>query len=215
MLNDVVFNNDKSAYDDWNMVLTNVEISLPTPKTSTIDIKGADGVLDLSEALTGDVVYDNRIAKLTFELLDLSSYYNLVSEISNYLHGKVVTFVLSRDDSYYYTGRASINSWECRRNKGEIVITVYCEPYKYEVKETVLKEIVSNETKIMSLFNLRKKVCPLINVDGDITLTFNNDAYVLTSGTHQLLNFTLLEGVNIVTISGNGTITISYRRGSL
>lgn len=215
MLNDVLFNNDKSAYIDWHMALTKVEIPLPNAKTSTIDIQGADGVLDLSEALTGDVVYDNRVVKLTFELLDLSSYYDLISEISNYLHGRVVTFVLSKDDSYYYTGRASINSWECSKNKGKIVISVDCDPYKYEVDETKLMVSVSNETKTISLFNSRKKVCPLLDVTGDITLTVGDYEYVLTKGTHQLLNFTLLEGLNKVTISGDGTITICYRRGSL
>lgn len=215
MLNDVLFNNDKSAHIDWHLVLTKVEIPLPNAKTSTIDIQGADGVLDLSEALTGDVVYDNRVVKLTFELLDLSSYYDLISEISNYLHGRVVTFVLSKDDSYYYTGRASINSWECSKNKGKIVISVDCDPYKYEVDETKLMVSVSNETKTISLFNSRKKVCPLLDVNGDITLTVGDYEYVLTKGTHQLLNFTLLEGLNKVTISGDGTITICYRRGSL
>ena len=49
MLNDVVFNNQISAYDDWNIVLTKAEIPFPTAKTSTVDIKGADGLIDLSE----------------------------------------------------------------------------------------------------------------------------------------------------------------------
>lgn len=215
MLNDVLFNNDKSAYMDWNMVLTKVEIPLPNAKTATIDIQGSDGVLDLSEALTGDVVYENRVVKLTFELFDLSSYYDLISEISNYLHGKVVTFVLSNDDSYYYTGRASINEWECRKNKGKIVITVDCDPYKYELNETKLMFSVSDESKTISLRNLRKKVCPSLTVSGNITLTVDGYDYELTNGTHQLLNFTLSEGLNKVTLSGKGTITISYRRGSL
>ena len=73
MLNDVIFNDEKSAYDEWNIVLTKAEIPLPTPKTSTVDIKGADGLLDLSEVLTGDVLYDNRAIKLTFEISSTSS----------------------------------------------------------------------------------------------------------------------------------------------
>ena len=39
MLNDVIFNDEKSAYDEWNIVLTKTEIPLPTPKTSSVDIK--------------------------------------------------------------------------------------------------------------------------------------------------------------------------------
>ena len=54
MIRDVIFipENDSieiSAYDEWEMVLTGVENSLPKPKTTTVNIKGADGLLDLSE----------------------------------------------------------------------------------------------------------------------------------------------------------------------
>ena len=129
MINDVIFNNEKSAYDDWNIVLTKAEIPLPTPKTSIVDIKGADGVLDLTEALTGDVQYNNRPIKLTFEMMDDTDYSTLISDISNYLHGKVVTVTLSNDDDYYYRGRATINQWECVKRKGKIVIQIDSEPY--------------------------------------------------------------------------------------
>ena len=101
MLNDVIFNNEKSAFHDWNIVLTKSEISLPKPKTSTVDIKGADGVLDLSEVLTGDVLYGDRTIKLTFEMLDDTDYHDLITNISNYLHGKKVTVKLSNDEDYY------------------------------------------------------------------------------------------------------------------
>ena len=103
MLNDIIFNDEKSAYDDWNIILTKAEIPLPTPKTSIVDIKGADGVIDMSETLTGDIQYNNRPIKLTFELLDDINYYEAISTISNYIHGQVVTFVLTNDDEYYYS----------------------------------------------------------------------------------------------------------------
>ena len=140
MLNDVIFNNEKSAFYDWNIVLTKAEIPLPTPKTSIVDIKGADGVLDLTDALTGDVQYNNRAIKLTFEMMDDTDFYDLISDISNYLHGRVVTVRLTKDEDYYYIGRATINQWECIKRKGKIVISVDCEPYKYAVIETIKKE---------------------------------------------------------------------------
>lgn len=215
MLNDVIFNNEKSAYDDWNIVLTKAEIPLPTPKTSIVDIKGADGVIDLTEALTGDVQYNNRPIKLTFEMMDDTDYYNLISEISNYLHGQRITFNLSNDEDYYYAGRATINQWECVKRKGKIVISVDCEPYKYAVIETIKKVQVSNQTKTVTLSNSRKRVCPMLNVTGTITLTINGVDYELAEGKQQLVNFILVEGNNAIKISGNGTITITYRQGAL
>ena len=215
MLNDVIFNNEKSAYDDWDIVLTKAEIPLPTPKTSIVDIKGADGVIDLSEVLTGDVLYNNRTMKLTFEMLNDNDYYSLITEISNYLHGKMVTVTLNNDEEYYYKGRASINSWECVKRKGTIVITVDCEPYKYAVIETVRTVSVTGKTKSIILINNRKRVCPILNVTGTITLTIDSVDYELAEGKQQLSNFILVEGNNAIKISGNGTLTITYRQGAL
>ena len=215
MLNDVIFNNDKSAFYDWNIVLTKADIPLPTPKTSTVDIKGADGVLDLSEVLTGDILYNNRTIKLSFEMMDDTDYYNLISEISNYLHGQRITFNLSNDEDYYYAGRATINQWECVKRKGKIVISVDCEPYKYAVIETIKKVQVSNQTKTVTLSNSRKRVCPMLNVTGTITLTINGVDYNLAEGKQQLVNFILVEGNNAIKISGNGILTITYRQGAL
>ena len=215
MINDVIFNNDKSAYDDWNIVLTKAEIPLPTAKTSTVNIKGSDGVLDLSEVLTGDIVYNNRTIKLTFEMMDDTDYYNLISEISNYLHGKRITVNLTNDEDYYYVGRASINSWECVKRKGKIVVTVDCDPYKYAVVETMRTITVSGQTKTVTLPNSRKRVCPNLNVTGTVVLIIDNVGYKLSEGEQQLTNFKLVEGNNTIKITGNGTVVITYRQGAL
>lgn len=215
MLNDVIFNNEKSAFYDWNIVLTKAEIPLPTPKTSTVDIKGADGVLDLSEVLTGDILYNNRQAKLTFEMMDDTDYWDLMTKISNYLHGQKIKFTLNNDEDYYYTGRATINQWECIKRKGKIVISVDCEPYKYAVIETIKKVQVTNQTKTVILSNSRKRVCPTLTVTGTITLTINGVDYNLAEGKQQLINFRLVECNNVVKVSGNGTLTINYRQGAL
>ena len=215
MLNDVIFNDEKSAYDEWNIVLTKADIPLPEPKTSLVEIKGADGVLDLSEVLTGDILYNNRTITLTFEMMDDTDYYDLISNISNYLHGKKVTISLTNDEDYYYVGRASINQWQCIKRKGIIVITVDAEPYKYSVTETTMIVNVVNQTKTITLQNSRKRVCPILNVTGTITLTISGVNYKLAEGKQQLSNFRLVEGNNVVKVSGNGTLTITYRQGEL
>ena len=215
MLNDVIFNDEKSAYDEWNIVLTKADIPLPKPKTSLVEIKGADGVLDLSEVLTGDILYNNRTITLTFEMMDDTDYYDLISNISNYLHGRIVTISLTDDEDYYYVGRASINQWQSIKRQGNIVITVDAEPYKYSVTETTMIVNVANQTKTITLQNNRKRVCPMLNVTGTITLTINGVNYKLAEGKQQLSNFRLVEGNNAVKVSGNGTLTITYRQGEL
>ena len=184
-------------------------------KISTVDIKGADGVLDLSEALTGDIKYSNREIKLTFELLDDSEYESLISKIGAYVHGKKITFQLTNDDLYYYVGRASINDWECVKRKGKIVISVDCEPYKYRMNETIINVNLLNETKNIILTNERQRVYPSLSVQGNVVMTWNNTTYELSDGIYKLLTFYLTEGDNIINLSGNGSIKFTYRMGAL
>lgn len=214
MLNDVIFNNEISAYHDWNMVLTSADIPFPEPKTSTVNIKGADGVLDLSEVLSGDVKYSNRTIKLTFEILNDSNYVDLIKEIGNYIHGKKLTFQLTNDELYYYTGRATINNWECVKRKGKIVMSIDCEPYKYRVDETIIKRYVDCERHII-LTNERQRVFPTISVEGTITMTYNGIVYNLSNKVYKLSNLYLIEGDNYIKVNGNGWITFTYRMGAL
>ena len=147
--------------------------------------------------------------------MDDTDYYNLISEISNYLHGKNITFGLNNDEDYYYVGRATINQWECVKRKGKIVISVDCEPYKYARTETVRTVSVTGKTKTITLTNNRKRVCPILNVTGTITLTIDGVDYELAEGQQQLIDLKLVEGNNTIKVSGNGTLVITYRQGAL
>lgn len=214
-MNDVIFNNEKSAYYDWNIVLTRADIPLPSPKTLSVNIKGADGLIDLSEVISGDIKFNNRVIKLTFEMLDDSNYHSLISEISNYIHGKMLTFHFENDDSWYWKGRAVINTWECVRRLGKIVVTVDCDPYKYAINETSVMITGSNNDGNIILKNERKHICPDLVVTGTPTIVWNGVEYPLTSEVTQLINFVLVEGDNLIKVKGNGTLTIKYRQGCL
>lgn len=213
MLNDVIFN-DKSARYDWNIVLTKAVIPLPSVKSVMVDIKGADGILDLSEVLTDDVVYSNRNIKLTFALMDVNDYPTLISEISNYIHGKKIKISLMTDSEYYYVGRAYIDQYECANNVGTIVIGMSAEPYKYYKNETVCILTVNGNTTV-KLNNDRMRVLPTLTVSGTVTMSFEGKEYQLSEGEQQILNFTLKEGDNLVTFSGTGAVKINYRKGRL
>lgn len=213
MINDVIFNNEMSAYDDWNIVLTKSEIPFPDAKTSTVDIKGADGVLDLSD-VHGEIKYENRKIKITFELLDDTNYTELISRIGAYLHGKMVTIQFTNDSLYYYKGRASINKWECVKRKGEIVVAIDCEPYKYRIDENIINVDVHGEQTII-LTNERQRVYPTLSVQGNVTMLWNDTVYEMSDGIYKLLTFYLVEGDNVIQLSGNGSVKFTYRMGAL
>ena len=215
MLNDVIFNNEKSAYYDWNIVLTKASIPLPSIKTSSVDIKGANGILDLSEVLTGDVCYGNRDIKLTFAMMEDRDYYSTMTDIANYLHGKKVTLKLSNDDEYFYSGRAVISMCEYSYGKSSLVITMSADPFKYSVTESNAFVNLNNETRSLVLPNKRMRVAPTLVVTGSVTMTFEGKTYTLQAGEQQLLNFVLSEGNNTVSFSGTGSVKITYRQGAL
>ena len=215
MLNDIIFNNEKSAYYDWNIVLIKADIPLPSVKTSGVDIKGANGILDLSEVLTGDVCYSNRDIKLTFAMMDDVDYRSTVSQIANYLHGKKVTMKLTNDAEYFYSGRISIKQWDYSPGKGAIVLGMSADPFKYDVVESNVLVNLNNETKTLVLPNKRMRVAPTLMVTGSVTMTFKGNTYTLQAGEQQLLNFVLSEGDNNVSFSGTGSVKITYRQGAL
>ena len=215
MLNDVIFNNEKSAYYDWNIVLTKADIPFPSVKTSSVDIKGANGILDLSEVLTGDVCYGNRDIKLTFAMMDDRDYYSTMTDIANYLHGKKVTLKLTNDDEYFYSGRTVISMCEYSYGKSSLVIKMSADPFKYSVTESNAFVNLNNETKSLVLPNKRMRVAPTLVVTGSVTMTFEGKTYTLQAGEQQLLNFVLSEGNNTVSFSGTGSVKITYRQGAL
>ena len=214
MLNDVLFN-DISAMNDWNIVLTKTDITPPKVKTSIVNIKGADGILDLSEALNGDVIYDNRDIKLTFSLMDMREYSTLISKISNAIHGKKVKLRFTIDDEYYYEGRAQISQWESSKNIGKIVVNINADPFKYRLYETSNTFSLNGKEQVVHLQNDRMRVSPTFTASGKITINYGKATYTLKEGEQQFADFSLKEGDNVIKLNGNGTVTISYRRGLL
>ena len=180
MLNDVLFN-DISAMNDWNIVLTKTDITPPKVKTSIVNIKGADGILDLSEALNGDVIYDNRDIKLTFSLMDMREYSTLISKISNAIHGKKVKLRFTIDDEYYYEGRAQISQWESSKNIGKIVVNVNADPFKYRLYETSVTVALNGKEQVVHLQNDRMRVSPTLTALGKITITYDILILVLSN----------------------------------
>ena len=75
--------------------------------------------------------------------------------------------------------------------------------------------LFNNVTEIVIVPNLRKRVCPVLEVTGTVKMTFNGNEYTLNSGVQQIVNFILNEGDNTVKFSGNGTVKMTYRRCSL
>lgn len=215
----VLFNNIHSFFD-LNLILSSVEISPAKPKTTYVDIPGADGSLDLTEA-HGEVKYSDRTIKFTFTMnpaSDLSerAWEEKKTEVSNTLNGLACRITLDKDPDYYWQGRCSVDSYKTNRRVRQFVIAATVRPYKRKQSETVASFALSSTAQTVNLRNARKSVCPVITCTNDgAKIVFNGNEFSFNAGTHKNLNIRFTEGNNEMTISGTGQVTFTYQEGDL
>lgn len=208
---------DVHSFDDLSLVLSEKDIPPATPKTTYIDVPGADGTIDLTEA-HGEVKFKDRDCKFTFTMLpsDRTDWEEKKTEISNLLNGKVCKITLDTDEDYYYQGRCTVNDYLQDINLKQFVITAKVKPYKYKQYVTVVSVQLEQTEKTVFLNNGRMSVAPSIECSNDDTvITFKGGTYNLSKGTHKLLDIQLKQGSNALTVSGTGTVTFRYQEGDL
>ena len=207
---------NKHTYDDWDLVLTNKSLGLPVPKTSSVEVEGADGSIDTSEVLSGEIKFNNR--KLEFEFTmttDYEEYNELITEIANHLHGRKLKITLDEDDDYYYLGRCQINEWSSDKRVGKIVISCDCEPYKYSVRPTTITAKI-NGTTYVKVVGKRMTVTPIIEVSNDMEIIVDGKSNKLeVNKENEIFDLFIKEGVNTLTFKGYGEVKITYVGGDL
>lgn len=222
----------KNSYDDFGLILTDKDIGFPEPKLEEVDVIGADGVIDLSEALNDDIKYKTRKLQFTFTVLKGNKYWaSTVADVANYLHGKKLRIQMDFDPAYYYTGRCKINSFKTSKRLCTITIDAECEPYRLDINGNGEKwlwdtfsfqngfirvnAVTVNGSLQVNLQNQRKIVSPTFTCSTAMTVTFDGVTYNLPKGKTQVLGIRLQYGTNYVTFRGNGTVKIEYQGGAL
>lgn len=124
---------DKNTWDDWRLVPSSRPVfNPPAQKVKTLDIPGGDGVLDLSTALTGYPVFQNRTGQIEFIVMnDFKPWHMAYSDIMDYLHGQTMRATLEDDPEYFYEGRFTVNAWKSQKDWSRIVIDYNVGPYKW------------------------------------------------------------------------------------
>lgn len=206
---------DFHSWDDFSLILNSKLIGSPEAKTTTVEIPGADGVLDISEYF-GEVKYKNR--KLSFDfstIVPKCEFLNLFSAIQNAIHGKRIRIILDDDPDFYYVGRISVSEWKADKNIGRITIDCDCEPYKYRMNKTVISVNVT-DTATIQLPNLRKRATPTFTSTGAIRIGFGGSTYSIeTAGTFTAPEIILGAGNNEITFTGTANVTVEYQEGGL
>ena len=117
---------------DWHLVpASRPVVNPPSVKVKTIDNPGGDGLIDLTESVTGFPLYDQRTGSWEFYVLnDWVKWHDRYEEILNELHGKNVQAILNDDQEYYYNGRVTVNQWTSDKDHSKITLDYNFDPYK-------------------------------------------------------------------------------------
>lgn len=203
---------------DWNLLLTQCQKGTPEPKTNFVSVEGRDGDLDLTELLTDDVQYNNRTDEYAFDLLDGSraERQTQIDYIVGYLHGRKRKIILPDWPEYYSIGRLSITEVHNYLGYGQIAMEANCDPWLYKLIDEVREITVEGAEKEITLVNKGiKTVIPTLKVTGSINLTFGSYQTTIEAGTYKLLDLRLKAGSHLLTINGNGTLTITWTEAIL
>lgn len=231
--NGVLFG-DKHSYRDWGLYLkTRPVVSPPVPKTVYEDLPGADGSVDLTEALTGEVKFEDRDLKFDFKVIGgRERWYSLFSKIMGDVHGKRVKIIIDEDPSFYYIGRVEVSEWESSKVTSTIVIKARVKPYKMELTSSLedwlwdpfnfengiirnYKDLLVDGELTIDVYGRRQSVIPVITSSNAMTVQYMGNSYNISAGSNKVYEISLKEGQNILTFKGDGTVSIDYRGGEL
>lgn len=200
-----------------HLIQQNTEVGPAEPKTSLVEIPGGNGSIDLTEALGAGVAYKDRTIKWTFALYPGAQWAEKRSEVSNALNGRRFHITMDDDSDWYYDGRVFVTEHKSDNRLHQITVEATCAPYKRKTAETSVSAEISAEFSEISCAIGQMPLVPLITVEQETVIQYGDYSITVQAGTHLLPDL-LMSGtqtIKVKTTSGTGTITITWREGSL
>ena len=195
-------------------------VNFPTPQSqsNTITVPGRNSPIRFTEAL-GRVAYQPRSFDMTFSMLgDRADFDSLVSVVVNQFAGKLCQVILTEDPTLYTVGTLeAAPSYDPKTGKGQLVLSCTDgDAFLYHTEETVVT--VTGGGAVV-LPNDYMPVVPVITATAETTLRWAVDGESFTktvsAGTWEIPELELRHGDNTVSVTGEGTMTFTYREGRL
>lgn len=205
--------NGKHTFADYGLLPTSPPvIEPPEPKLYTVEIPGMNGVLDLSEALTGDVRFGMRTGIFTYQIYGTRSTWRQVYRtLLEDIHGQSCTVVLDEEPDVTYTGRVQITAFEPDGKAGKCIISLEGSFYPWPTKMDN-----TGNNWLWDPFNFETDTAPPISsiskyvAPGDsTTITLNNStsfapvltvAYTVPADKHGFLYITMDDSETVYSI---------------
>lgn len=228
------------SYDDWGLYVTNTNyIKEPKQNTNYVAIPGRDGLLDLSDVVTGRPTYSGREIKILLAgHRNKVNWDSVLSTFRNNINGKICRLTFDNDKSYYWRGRIVIKDFESALNLGTFEVNIPdADPYKYDVLSSAepwlwdpfnfeTGVIVQAQAKVITgsgsvtVPSGHMPTCPNIvvsnKISGTFSLVYDGKTYPLSVGDNKIPSV-MIGGSSAVTLNftGSATVQIVYRGGSL
>ena len=207
-----------NTWFNWDLILTAKDVTPPEPKTNYVKIDGMSGTLDLTEALSGEVTYEDRIVSASFwtDKGTRKDRERLLREIVRVLHGRKITIIEPDDPEHYFIGRVNVKSMKNTLVYAEFTIEATCDPWRYAINDTE-RTIEVDDQEITAIINNYgvKTLCPTITISGDVSISNGDTTIDLVTGTYKNSSIKFIQGVNRLEISGSGTVTFTYKEADL
>lgn len=210
-----------SYYTNVHWLLASWTLSDPEQITDLVDVPGRrKGPLDLSTALTdGDPVYDSRTLEATFECSEGTRMEReaWISQMVNALDGYTHHIVLPDDPLHYLVGRVNVKRLYNDLAHASVQVVATCEPWRYSSAETITTLTATETPQTATLPNGgRLAVVPLLTVTGgDVALVAGSYSWTLGVGSYMLPDLLMTYGGKVITYSGSGVLTATYREAVL
>lgn len=213
------------SHKDFGLVPTSKPVvNLPSPKLEYLDIPGRHGEIDITESLTGEVIYEMRTGSFEFIVSDLEKWQEVYRKLLSTVHGKKTKLVLDTEKDYVYQGRLWVSEFKSDKNYSLITLDYKLDPYKYHISDShngefthKLDGISITSSKIITLtFDSDMTIVPEFHnrTENILTLNFEGKKFSLPKG---MSRFPEVRGRKnlVLTFTGNSTVDISYKRGWL
>lgn len=208
------------TFADGKWILSSWNFSEPTYKDNFVSVPGRSGDLDLSTALTdGEPVYNNRTLTVTLESSEGTRLERKarIDSMINLLDGRQMQIVLPDEDACYVYGRVHVAQNDNNQAYASVTVTANCEPWRHAKALTTQTITATSTATAYTLANAgrRTAVPTFVVAGGSITIVQGDYSEALSAGTYILPDITAPTGGAAITVSGSGTLTVSYREASL
>ena len=229
------------TYNDWGLLIVNNNyIGDPEQNLDFVSVKGRNGLLDISEALTSRPSYKSRPISIKFSAIrERNNWDAIISDFRNKIEGQIIKLTFDNDPAYYWYGRCHIEGFDRVRRVGTFTLNIpKADPYKYKVQAfnedwlwdsfnfdtdyitEATEHTITGHTEI-TLPKGNMPVSPTIivtNINTFLTVQKYGNLRVidLKLGENKIYAITINDdSESILMFEGDGTFSINYRGGSL